>query len=70
MKFTPDLGLLGRSAEVESLRRLSHKDSRNRLPVLLLGESGTDKEVAARASMVLMRADRSCPSIAARWSAP
>jgi DNA-binding NtrC family response regulator len=49
MKFTPDLGLLGRSAEIESLRRLIHKASRNRLPVLLLGESGTGKEVAARA---------------------
>jgi DNA-binding NtrC family response regulator len=49
MKSTPDHGLLGRSAEVESLRRLIHKASRNRLPVLLLGESGTGKEVAARA---------------------
>ena len=49
MKFTPDLGLLGRSAEIESLRRLIHKASRNRLPVLLLGETGTGKEVAARA---------------------
>ena len=49
MKFTPDLGLLGLSAEIESLRRLIHKASRNRLPVLLLGESGTGKEVTARA---------------------
>jgi DNA-binding NtrC family response regulator len=43
------MGLLGRSAEVESLRRLVAKASRNRLPVLLLGESGTGKEVAAHA---------------------
>jgi len=49
MKSTPDLGLMGRSAEIESLRRLILKASRNRLPVLLLGESGTGKEVAARA---------------------
>jgi DNA-binding NtrC family response regulator len=49
MKSTPDHGLLGLSAEVESLRRLIHKASRNHLPVLLLGESGTGKEVAARA---------------------
>ena len=49
MKSSPDLGLLGRSAEIESLRRLLHKASRNRLPVLLLGESGTGKELAARA---------------------
>jgi DNA-binding NtrC family response regulator len=41
--------LLGRSAEIESLRRLIDKASRNRLPVLLLGESGTGKEVVARA---------------------
>jgi DNA-binding NtrC family response regulator len=49
MKFSPHHGLLGRSAEVESLRRLIQKAARNRLPVLLLGESGTGKEVAARA---------------------
>jgi DNA-binding NtrC family response regulator len=49
MKSGPNHGLLGRSAEVESLRRLIDKASRNRLPVLLLGESGTGKEVAARA---------------------
>ncbi len=49
MKSTPGQALLGRSAEVESLRRLIEKASRNRLPVLLLGESGTGKEVAARA---------------------
>ena len=42
-------GLLGRSAEMESLRRLIAKAARNRLPVLLLGESGTGKELAARA---------------------
>ena len=49
MKFSSAHDLLGRSAEVESLRRLIEKASRNRLPVLLLGESGTGKEVAARA---------------------
>jgi DNA-binding NtrC family response regulator len=49
MKSEPHHGLLGRSAEVESLRRLTQKASRNRLPVLLLGETGTGKEVAARA---------------------
>jgi DNA-binding NtrC family response regulator len=49
MKSAPSHGLLGRSAEIESLRRLIDKASRNRLPVLLLGETGTGKEVAARA---------------------
>ena len=49
MKSAPNHGLLGRSAEIESLRRMIDKASRNRLPVLLLGESGTGKEVAARA---------------------
>ncbi len=42
-------GLLGRSAEIDALRRLIAKASRNRLPVLLLGETGTGKEVVARA---------------------
>ena len=49
MKSAPDHGLLGRSAELESLRHLIDKAARNRLCVLLLGESGTGKEVAARA---------------------
>jgi DNA-binding NtrC family response regulator len=49
MTSASDHGLLGRSAEIESLRRLIDKASRNRLPVLLLGESGTGKEVVARA---------------------
>ena len=49
MNLSPHHGLLGRSAEVESLRRLIQKAARNRLPVLLLGESGTGKEVAAQA---------------------
>lgn len=49
MKFASDHGLLGRSKEVEALRRLIDKASHNLLPVLLLGESGTGKEVAARA---------------------
>jgi DNA-binding NtrC family response regulator len=49
MNAAPDHGLLGRSAEIASLRRLIAKASRNRLPVLLLGETGTGKEVAARA---------------------
>ena len=49
MRTAPNHRLLGRSAEIESLRRLLDKASRNVLPVLLLGESGTGKEVAARA---------------------
>jgi len=40
---------LGQSPEVDSVRRLIHKASHNRLPVLLLGETGTGKEVVARA---------------------
>src|SRR5664279_6359732 len=42
-------GLIGESAEINELRRMIGKASRNRLPVLLLGETGTGKEVAARA---------------------
>ncbi len=41
--------LIGRSAQIEAVRRLVEKASRHRLPVLLLGESGTGKEVVARA---------------------
>jgi transcriptional regulator with GAF, ATPase, and Fis domain len=41
--------LLGQSAEIGSVRRLIDKAARNRLPVLLLGETGTGKEVVARA---------------------
>src|SRR3954471_21138824 len=42
-------GLVGQSSQTASLRRLIDKASRNRLPVLLLGESGSGKEVVARA---------------------
>jgi DNA-binding NtrC family response regulator len=49
MTSAPTQGLLGKSAAIDSLRRLVSKASRNRLPVLLLGESGTGKEVTARA---------------------
>jgi DNA-binding NtrC family response regulator len=42
-------GLVGQSAQIESVKRLIAKASRNRVPVLLLGETGTGKEVVARA---------------------
>src|SRR5580692_2135896 len=42
-------GLVGQSPQIASIRRLIGKASRNRLPVLLLGETGTGKEVVARA---------------------
>lgn len=42
-------GLIGRSPQIQAIRRLIEKASRNRLPVLLLGESGTGKEVVSRA---------------------
>ncbi len=41
--------LVGESPQMASIRRLIGKASRNRLPVLLLGETGTGKEVVARA---------------------
>lgn len=42
-------GLVGESPQIVSLRRLISKAARNRLPVLLLGETGTGKEVVAQA---------------------
>ena len=41
--------LVGESASIEDIRRLIAKAARSRLPVLLLGETGTGKEVVARA---------------------
>jgi len=42
-------GLVGQSPQIAAVRRLIEKASHNRLPVLLLGETGTGKEVVARA---------------------
>jgi len=42
-------GLVGQSQEIAAVRRLIEKASRTSLPVLLLGETGTGKEVVARA---------------------
>jgi DNA-binding NtrC family response regulator len=42
-------GLVGQSAEIADVRRLIDKASHTHLPVLLLGETGTGKEVVARA---------------------
>jgi len=44
-----DHSLVGSSSKIGAVRRLIEKASRNRLPVLLLGESGSGKEVVARA---------------------
>jgi DNA-binding NtrC family response regulator len=41
--------LVGQSTAIEQTRRLIAKAARSNLPVLLLGETGTGKEVAARA---------------------
>ena len=41
--------LLGRDPQLEEARRLARIASQNRLPVLLLGESGVGKEVVAQA---------------------
>jgi DNA-binding NtrC family response regulator len=41
-------GLVGGSPQIGAIRRLVEKAARNRLPVLLLGESGSGKEVVAR----------------------
>ena len=42
-------GLVGQSPEIGAVRRLIDKASHTRLPVLLLGETGTGKDVVARA---------------------
>jgi DNA-binding NtrC family response regulator len=42
-------GLVGGSAPMHALRRLIDKAARHRLPVMLLGESGSGKEVVAQA---------------------
>jgi DNA-binding NtrC family response regulator len=42
-------GLVGNSSQIEATRRLIAKAARNRVPALLLGETGTGKEVVARA---------------------
>jgi DNA-binding NtrC family response regulator len=42
-------GLVGASESIETVRRLIAKAARNRLPVLLLGETGSGKEVIAKA---------------------
>ncbi len=42
-------GLVGESPEIQNVRRMIDKASRSRCPVLLLGETGTGKEVVARA---------------------
>src|SRR5262245_50671591 len=44
----PFHNLVGNSPQTASIRRLIEKAARNRLPVLLLGETGTGKEVVAR----------------------
>jgi DNA-binding NtrC family response regulator len=47
-RLTGNHGLVGESAPIAVLRRLLEKAARSHLPVLLLGDSGTGKEVAAR----------------------
>jgi DNA-binding NtrC family response regulator len=42
-------GLVGLSPQILETRRLIEKAARHTLPVLLLGESGSGKEVVARA---------------------
>ena len=42
-------GLIGVSPRIQEVRRLIEKAARNRLPALLLGDTGTGKEVVARA---------------------
>ena len=42
-------GLVGDSPEIRAIRRLIDKAARHRLPVMLLGESGSGKEVVAQA---------------------
>jgi transcriptional regulator with PAS, ATPase and Fis domain len=46
---SPGDELVGCSPQIQAVRRLIDKASRNRLSVLLLGESGCGKEVVARA---------------------
>ena len=44
-----DFGLVGDSPEIQRVLRFIHKLRDNRSPVLLLGETGTGKELVARA---------------------
>src|SRR5689334_724463 len=48
MEQSVGVRLVGTSAEMQRVDRLIDKAARNRLPVLLLGETGTGKEVVAR----------------------
>jgi len=45
----PELGLVGESAEIEAVRQAIVRVAPLPIPVLLLGETGTGKELAARA---------------------
>jgi DNA-binding NtrC family response regulator len=44
-----DLALIGDSASMQSLRRLIERAAPSDMPILILGENGTGKELAARA---------------------
>ena len=61
-------GLVGQSPEIAAVRRLIEKASRNRLPVLLLGESGLARKLSREPSTAPILAANSFPSIADLWS--
>ncbi len=44
-----DCGMVGESAAIESVRRMIGRAAQSQIPVLLLGETGTGKELAAQA---------------------
>jgi transcriptional regulator with GAF, ATPase, and Fis domain len=62
--------IVGQSEKTRQVLRNIDKVARGRWPVLILGETGTGKEVVARSVYHASRTDHSSLSTAQAWSAP